>query len=78
MLNPPCFWSMVLNTSKPRWPELDSDFKRNEMETETPSNEPFENSSAVLRLFSNCFSHAEPQTAENWLQAFAAWLNAPN
>ena len=28
--------------------------------------------------FSNCFSHVEPQTAENWLQAFAAWLNAPN
>ncbi|MDL0138971.1 IS6 family transposase, partial [Halobacterium salinarum] len=26
----------------------------------------------------NCFSHVEPQTAENWLQAFAAWLNAPN
>ncbi|MGQ4554812.1 IS6 family transposase, partial [Halobellus sp. GM3] len=22
--------------------------------------------------------HVEPQTAENWLQAFAAWLNAPN
>jgi len=28
--------------------------------------------------FSNCFSHVEPETAENWLQAFAAWLNAPN
>ncbi|SFH58558.1 putative transposase [Halorubrum aquaticum] len=28
--------------------------------------------------FSNCFSHVEPQTAEKWLQAFAAWLNAPN
>jgi putative transposase len=28
--------------------------------------------------FSHCFSHAEPQTAENWLQAFAAWFNAPN
>ncbi|MFD1687005.1 IS6 family transposase [Halobellus litoreus] len=28
--------------------------------------------------FSNCFSHVEPQTAENWLQAFAAWFNAPN
>jgi putative transposase len=28
--------------------------------------------------FSNCFSHVEPRTAENWLQAFAAWLNAPN
>ncbi|MFD1597486.1 IS6 family transposase [Halobellus rarus] len=28
--------------------------------------------------FSNCFSHDEPQTAENWLQAFAAWFNAPN
>ena len=28
--------------------------------------------------FSNCFSHVEPQTAENWLQAFATWLNAPN
>jgi putative transposase len=28
--------------------------------------------------FSNCFSHVEPQTAENWLQAFAAWFNTPN
>jgi putative transposase len=28
--------------------------------------------------FSNCFSHVEPQTAENWLQAFVAWFNAPN
>ena len=28
--------------------------------------------------FSNCFSHVEPQTAKTWLQAFAAWLNAPN
>jgi transposase-like protein len=28
--------------------------------------------------FSNCFSHVEPQTAENWLLAFAAWLNVPN
>ncbi|MBB6644716.1 IS6 family transposase [Halobellus ruber] len=28
--------------------------------------------------FSNCFSHAEPETAEKWLQAFAGWLNAPN
>lgn len=28
--------------------------------------------------FSHCFSHAEPQTAENWLQAFAAWFNPPN
>jgi putative transposase len=28
--------------------------------------------------FSNCFSHAEPETAENWLQSFARWLNAPN
>jgi len=28
--------------------------------------------------FSNCFSHVAPQTAENWLQAFAAWFNAPN
>jgi putative transposase len=28
--------------------------------------------------FSHCFSHVEPQTAENWLQAFAAWFNAPN
>ncbi|WP_311174016.1 IS6 family transposase [Halobellus ordinarius] len=26
--------------------------------------------------FSNCFS--QPETAENWLQAFATWLNAPN
>ncbi|WP_049986427.1 IS6 family transposase [Halobellus rufus] len=28
--------------------------------------------------FSNCFSHVELQTAEKWLQAFAAWFNAPN
>lgn len=28
--------------------------------------------------FSNCFSHVEPQPAENWLQAFAAWHTAPN
>jgi putative transposase len=29
-------------------------------------------------LFSNCFSHIQPETAENWLQGFVAWLNAPN
>jgi putative transposase len=28
--------------------------------------------------FSNCFSHVKPETAENWLQAFASWHNAPN
>ncbi|AJF24443.1 transposase [Haloarcula sp. CBA1115] len=28
--------------------------------------------------FSNCFSHVEPKTAENWLQSFARWLNATN
>jgi putative transposase len=28
--------------------------------------------------FSNCFSNAEPETAENWLQSFARWHNAPN
>ena len=28
--------------------------------------------------FSNCFSHVEPETAENWLQTFARWHNAPN
>ncbi len=28
--------------------------------------------------FSNCFSHVEPETAENWLQALASWHNAPN
>ncbi|WP_423998662.1 IS6 family transposase [Haloarcula salina] len=28
--------------------------------------------------FSNCFSHVEPETAENWLQSFARWYNAPN
>lgn len=28
--------------------------------------------------FSNCFSHVEPATAENWLQRFARWLNATN
>jgi len=28
--------------------------------------------------FSNCFSHVEPETAENGLQSFARWHNAPN
>ncbi|WP_227015772.1 hypothetical protein [Haloarcula sp. JP-L23] len=28
--------------------------------------------------FSNCFSHVEPETAENWLQSFARWHNAAN
>ena len=28
--------------------------------------------------FSNCFSHVDPETAENWLQSFARWHNAPN
>ena len=28
--------------------------------------------------FSNCFSHAEPKTAETWLQTFARWHNAAN
>ena len=28
--------------------------------------------------FSNCFSHADPETAESWLQCFARWHNAPN
>jgi putative transposase len=28
--------------------------------------------------FSNCFSHVKPETAENWLQSFARWHNAPN
>jgi putative transposase len=28
--------------------------------------------------FSNCFRHVEPETAENWLQTFARWLNATN
>ena len=28
--------------------------------------------------FSNCFSHVEPETAENWSQSFARWHNAPN
>ncbi|WP_225333163.1 IS6 family transposase [Halomicrobium urmianum] len=28
--------------------------------------------------FSNCFSHVEPVTAENWLQSFARWHNASN
>jgi putative transposase len=28
--------------------------------------------------FSYCFSHVEPETAENWLQSFARWHNAPN
>jgi hypothetical protein len=48
MSNLLCFWSMALNTSKLRWPELASDFKLNEMEIGTPSNESFENSSAEL------------------------------
>ena len=29
-------------------------------------------------LFSNCFSHVEPNTAGNWLQSFARWHSAPN
>jgi len=28
--------------------------------------------------FSNSFSHADPTTAETWLQAFARWWNSPN
>ncbi|MDF9747838.1 IS6 family transposase [Natrinema salsiterrestre] len=28
--------------------------------------------------FSNCFSHAQPSTAESWLQSFAVWHNATN
>jgi len=46
------------------------------------------NRNAVERIFraikrrtpssSNCFSHAEPKTAENRLQSFARWHNAPN
>jgi putative transposase len=28
--------------------------------------------------FSNYFSHVQPETAENWLQAFATWFNVPN
>jgi len=28
--------------------------------------------------FSNCFSHAESENAETWLQAFAVWHNATN
>lgn len=28
--------------------------------------------------WANCFSHIEPETAENWLQSFACWHNAPN
>ena len=28
--------------------------------------------------FSNCFSHVEPETAENWLQSFARGHNTPN
>lgn len=46
------------------------------------------NQNAVERIFrelkrrtlsiSNCFSHVEPKTAENWLQSFARWHNAPN
>ncbi|ELZ16918.1 transposase [Natrinema thermotolerans DSM 11552] len=28
--------------------------------------------------FSNYFSHANPSTAESWLQAFAVWKNATN
>jgi len=29
-------------------------------------------------IFSNTFSHANPETAENWLLAHARWLNALN
>jgi putative transposase len=47
--NPPCFWSMALNTSKLRWPELGYDFKLNEMEIGTLSNEFFEKLSVGLR-----------------------------
>ena len=28
--------------------------------------------------FSNCFSHVDPATAENWLQTLAAWWNSLN
>jgi len=28
--------------------------------------------------FSNCFSHVEPETDENWLQSFATWWNSLN
>jgi len=28
--------------------------------------------------FSNCFSHAKPETAESWLQTFARWHNSTN
>ena len=28
--------------------------------------------------FSNSFSHADPETAESWLQAFAVWWNSLN
>jgi len=28
--------------------------------------------------FSNCFSHVNLETAEDWLQSFARWLNATN
>jgi hypothetical protein len=47
--NPPYFSPMALNTSKLRWPELDYDFKLNEMEIGTPLNESLENSSVGLR-----------------------------
>jgi hypothetical protein len=67
---------MALNTSKLRWPELGSDFKRNGMEIGTPSSGSSVNSRTYS--ISNCFSHAEPQAAENGFQAFAAWFNAPN
>jgi len=46
------------------------------------------NRSAVERIFQevkrrtssflNCFSHVESETAENWLQSFACWHDAPN
>ncbi|WP_081641548.1 IS6 family transposase [Halarchaeum acidiphilum] len=29
-------------------------------------------------LFSNIFSHVDPETAETWLQAFAVWWNSLN
>ncbi len=50
--------------------------------------ERHENQNAVERIFrevkrrsssfSNCLSHVKPGTAENLLQSFACWHNAPN
>jgi hypothetical protein len=70
MSNPPYFWSMALNTSKLRWPELHSDFKPNGMEIGMPSSESFENSNAALhrsRTVSATLSRKPPKSGSKHL-----------